>query len=323
MISKYAKVHVIIGIGLIVASVVCVIFITPNIAPEFSGSAKMHIEFLEEQEQKDITEKLVSVEYEATINQVSGKEYLITTRSLNEKEYAALKNILTDTVGEYEIKEYQSFSPSISAELLYKAIIALILAVVIIILYISFVFRKSSRPVASWKYGMAATLALIHDTIIPLGLFSVLAQFTTAAIDTLFVTALLATLGYSINDTIVVFDRMRDRLRMNREKNKKEDFNETVEYGVKNSLRRSVYTSVSTVTPLVLLFIFVSATKWFSIALFAGIVAGTYSSLFFAPSLLLLWQRYFPQKEKKEKQLSETEAAEKILRETIYNEDIL
>ena len=136
-------------------------------------------------------------------------------------------------------------------------------------------------------------------------------------------TALLATLGYSINDTIVVFDRMRDRLRMNREKNKKELFPDTVDYGVRSSLRRSLYTSVSTVTPLVLLFIFVSATQWFSIALFAGVVAGTYSSLFFAPSLLLLWHHYFPQKERKEKKLSETEAAEKMLRSSFQNEDIL
>ena len=207
-----------------------------------------------------ITE-LADIGFETAVKQVSEKEYTISTRSLSNEEYTILKHTITNAVGEYEIKEYQSFSSSISTELLYKAIIALIVAIIVIILYISFVFRKSSRPIASWKYGMAATLALIHDTIIPLGLFAILAPFTTATVDTLFVTALLATLGYSINDTIVVFDRMRDRLQVNREKNRKEDFNETIDYGVKNSLRRSVYTSVSTVTPLVLLFIFVSANQ--------------------------------------------------------------
>ena len=311
MIGKYAKLYVVIGIGMVIASVLCVIFIRPNIAPEFSGKAELYVEFNQEQEQGDVISGLANVGYKTAVNRLSKKEYTIAMRSLSEKEYITLKQTVTDTIGEYQIKEYQSFSPSISAELLFKAVVALIIAVIIIILYISFVFRKSSYPVASWKYGMAATFALIHDTIIPLGLFAILAPFTTATIDALFVTALLATLGYSINDTIVVFDRMRDRLQTNRDKGQKEEFNETIEYGVKNSVRRSIYTSVSTVTPLVLLFIFVSATKWFSIALFAGIVAGTYSSLFFAPSLLLLWQQYFPQKERREKQLSETEAAEK------------
>ena len=323
MIGKYAKLHVAIGIGLIVISGVCTIVIRPNVAPEFSGKAELHVAFSEEQMQGTVESGLANVGYATTVNRVSEKEYTITMRSLREEEYIALKQVITDTIGVYEIKEYQSFSPSISAELLFKAVIALIIAVIVIILYISFVFRKSSRPVASWKYGIAATFALMHDTAIPLGLFAILAPFTTATIDALFVTALLATLGYSINDTIVVFDRMRDRLQTNRDKGQKEEFNATVEYGVRHSLRRSVYTSVSTITPLVLLFIFVSTTKWFSIALFAGIVAGTYSSLFFAPSLLLLWQQYFPQKEKKEKQLSETEAAEKMLRETVYSDDVL
>ena len=104
---------------------------------------------------------------------------------------------------------YESFSPSISQELVRKALIALVAAMVLIILYISFVFKRVSRPVASWKYGLVAIVALVHDAIIPIGLFALLALFTSAAVDALFVTALLATLGYSINDTIVVFDRVQ------------------------------------------------------------------------------------------------------------------
>ena len=321
MVSKHAKIHAALGAALIGISIICIIVIRPNIAPEFSGSAEMQVVFNEAQEQ--VERRLGGAAYEIEIQRMSETEYLFTTQSLSAEEYNGLKTYITETVGAFEVQEYQSFSPSISKELLYKAIIALLAAVVIIIIYISFVFKKSSRPVASWKYGIAATFALLHDTIIPLGLFAIIAPFTTAAIDTLFVTALLATLGYSINDTIVVFDRMRDRLQINREKNRKEPFTETVDYGVRKSLRRSLYTSVSTVTPLVLLFIFVSVTKWFSVALFAGIIAGTYSSLFFAPSLLLLWHRYFPQKEQKQKALSETEAAEKMLRSSFHTEDLL
>ena len=321
MVSKYAKIHTYIGIGLIIASVICTIVIRPNIAPEFSGSAKLQVAFAEEQQ--DIATRFSDSGYEVTTQQTSTTEYTFTTRSLRAEEYSSLQAYITENIGEFEVKEYQSFSPSISRELLYKAVMALLAAVAIIIIYISLVFRKASYPVASWKYGITATFALLHDTIIPLGLFAIIAPFTTATIDTLFVTALLATLGYSINDTIVIFDRMRDRLRINREKNRKEEFTDTVEYGVRSSLRRSLYTSASTITPLILLFIFVEATQWFSIALFAGVIAGTYSSLFFAPSLLLLWHQQFPQKTQKVAKLSETEAAEKMLRESFHREETL
>ena len=315
--------HVIIGVLLIVVSVVSALVIKPNVAPEFGGSAELKISFSEVHTYQDVSAALEGSEYEVAVERDSEREYILTMRSLSADEYTVLRDTIAREVGEYEVREYQSFSPSISAELLYKAVIALVIAVIIIVLYISWVFRKSSRPVASWKYGIAATAALVHDTIIPLGLFSIIAPFTDAAVDTLFVTALLATLGYSINDTIVVFDRMRDRLQTNKNKNIKEEFAETVNYGVRYSLRRSIYTSVSTVTPLVLLFIFVEATRWFSIALFAGVIAGTYSSLFFAPSFLLLWQHFFPQKEKRESHLSETEVAEKMLRDTVYGDDVL
>ncbi len=321
MASKHAKIHASIGIGLIIVSIICTIVIKPNIAPEFSGSAKLQVVFTEAQQ--DVTTRFNDIGYEVMTHQTSATEYTFTTRSLSAQEYNSLQTHITENIGVFEVKEYQSFSPSISRELLYKAVMALLAAIIIIIIYISLVFKKSSHPVASWKYGITATLALLHDTIIPLGLFAIIAPFTTATIDTLFVTALLATLGYSINDTIVIFDRMRDRLRINREKNKKEPFADTVDYGVRSSLRRSIYTSVSTVTPLILLFIFVAATQWFSVALFAGIIAGTYSSLFFAPSLLLLWHQQFPQKKEKAKKLSETEAAEKMLRESFHNEETL
>ena len=323
MINKYTKIHTCIGAGLIIVSIVCTITIKPNIAPEFSGSAKLQAVFTEAQQNVETRLNTSDNEYEITTHQTSETEYTFTTQSLSAEEYSSLQTYITETIGTFEVKEYQSFSPSISRELLYKAVLALLAAIGIIIVYISLVFRKASYPVASWKYGIAATIALLHDTVIPLGVFAIIAPFTTATIDTLFVTALLATLGYSINDTIVIFDRMRDRLRINREKNKKEAFADTVEYGVKSSLRRSIYTSVSTVTPLILLFVFVAATQWFSVALFAGIIAGTYSSLFFAPSLLLLWHQKFPQKKQKIKTLSETEAAEKMLRETFHSEDVL
>ena len=301
MVSKHAKLHALIGIGLIITSIVCAVVISPNIAPEFSGRAKLHLIFTEQQRYERVVAGVSDSKYEITTEKITETEYVLNARSLSGDEYTALKANITEKIGEFEVKEYQSFSPSISKELLYKAIIALVMAVIIIIIYISFVFKKASHPVASWKYGVAATMALLHDTIIPLGLFSIIAPFTGAMVDTLFVTALLATLGYSINDTIVVFDRMRDRLQTNKEKKQKEEFDTVVEYGVRSSLRRSIYTSTSTVVPLLLLFLLVSATKWFSIALFAGVAAGTYSITLFRAVTITAMASTVPAKKEKRK----------------------
>ena len=184
-------------------------------------------------------------------------------------------------------------------------------------------FKGVSRPIASWKYGVVSIAALLHDVAAPLGIFALLAPFTSASVDALFVTALLATLGYSINDTIVIFDRIRDRLKTNMGKKHKENFGTVVDYGVRSSVRRSLYTSVSTVIPLALLIVLVPVTQWFGVALFVGVAAGTYSSLFFAPSLLLLWHRHFPQKEDGNRTKTDTEKAEDTLKDILQGQDVM
>ena len=319
MVGKHAQLHALIGGFLIVIFLLSTVIIRPEIAPEFSGRAYLRVIFDEPQEYGVVAEiggEGVSVE------RSDEREYAFSfAYALSGERYAELRDIIAGTVGPYTVVEYQSFSPSVSRELVRKSFIALFAASLIIIGYIAFVFRGVSRPVRSWKYGVVATVALAHDTLAPLGIFSLIAPFTSASVDTLFVTALLATLGYSINDTIVIFDRIRERLRAD-EKNR-EPFSSVVDRGVRDSLRRSVYTSVSTMIPLILLFVLVPVTKWFSVALFIGVAAGTYSSLFFAPSLLLLWNRYFPQREETAREPTDTEKAEEALRGTLYGSDTL
>ncbi len=322
-ISKYAHIHMGAGIALVVVFLLSVIAISPNVAPEFSGSAHLQVVFQSEQHSDEVAAALSPLPYAVAAEPLSETAYRFTSRALGDKEYISLLSHITDTIGVHTITEYQSFSPSISRELIRKAVIALIIASIVIVLYISFVFRGVSYPLASWKYGTVAILALFHDVIAPLGVFALLAPFTDAAVDTLFVTALLATLGYSINDTIVVFDRIRDRLTDNAAKKRKEDFAAVIDRGVRTSFRRSVYTSLSTVIPLIFLVSFVPVVQWFGIALFVGVVAGTYSSLFFGPSLLLLWHRYVPQKEEKWQEKNDTEKAEEALRDTLRNSDVI
>ena len=135
-----------------------------------------------------------------------------------------------------------------------KAFVAIGIVMLAIILFVAFAFRKVSKPVSSWKYGIIAIIALLHDIIIPIGIFSVLGFMVGSEVNALFVMALLAILGYSVNDTIVVFDRVRENLRLNRELNRKEDFELTVGKSLTQTYTRSINTSLTTAFVLLTLF---------------------------------------------------------------------
>jgi len=169
----------------------------------------------------------------------------------------------------------------------------MLIVVVAIILFIALAFRKVSEPVSSWKYGVIAIIALLHDIIVPVGLFALLGVVVSAEIDVLFVMALLAILGYSVNDTIVVFDRVRENLRTNSELNKKEDFELTVGKSLNQTYTRSINTSLTTLFVLLTLF-FLGApvTQNFALVLLTGVIAGTYSSIFLATPLLVVAERF-------------------------------
>lgn len=320
---KKIPVHAFLGAGFILVSLVCSLVIPYNVAPEFSGTANLSVLFEESVATGTLERAVLPLPFSVAVTPREANGYRFQSQSLSDEEYQTLLTTLTDAGGVYTVEEYQSFSPSISRELVRKAILAILFAMALIIAYISFVFRNTSPVMASWKYGTVAVIALIHDVAVPFGVFALISPLSGALIDTLFITAILATLGYSVNDTIVIFDRIRDRLRMNRDRKAKESFEESVRYGVRRSIRRSIYTSLSTVLPLTFLFLTVPTMKWFALALFVGVVAGTYSSLFFGPALLVLWHRLFPQKEKKEGKKDDTQRAEESLRVMLHNEDVL
>ncbi|MCK5475120.1 MAG: protein translocase subunit SecF [Candidatus Pacebacteria bacterium] len=188
-----------------------------------------------------------------------------------------------------EEKRFDSIGPVIGNELKSTAVLAIVIAIISIVLYIAWAFRKVSRPVSSFKYGIIATIALFHDVIITLGVFSVLGHLYNVEIGIPFVAALLAILGYSVNDTIVVFDRTRENLLRARD----DDFEKTVNKSVNETLIRSINTSFTTLLVLFTLLLFGGETiKYFIVALIVGITAGTYSSLFIASPLLVTWQKW-------------------------------
>ena len=189
---------------------------------------------------------------------------------------------------------YESVGPVIGKELTNKAWMAIIIASLAIVLYIAYAFRKVSRPVVSWKYGVAAIVALIHDITIVAGLFAVLGHFAGIEVDALFITALLTVLGFSVHDTIVVFDRTRENL----SKHYTADFEQVVNDSVNQTMSRSINTSLATLLVLIALFLFGGETiKYFVLALIAGIAVGTYSSIFVASPIVVDWHK-FDQKRK-------------------------
>jgi preprotein translocase subunit SecF len=218
--------------------------------------------------------------------------YIIRVRALTADEKVALENA-ESALGTMHEDQYTSVGPIIGTELLHKGLLALALVTICIILFIAFAFRAVSKPVASWKYGVVAIITLAHDVLIPTGLFAALGHFTGAEVDSLFIVGLLTILGISINDTIVVFDRIRENLALNEQHHKREAFAEVVGRSIMQTLARSINTSLTVVIVLAALFFLGPVTtKDFALTLIVGMIAGTYSSMFLASPLLVAWERW-------------------------------
>lgn len=218
--------------------------------------------------------------------------YILRQRDLSAQEKQNLETVL-GALGTMQEDQYTSVGPILGAELLRKGMIALVLVLVCIILFIAFAFRHVSKPVASWKYGVVAIITLMHDVLIPVGLFAFLGHFHGAEVDALFIVGLLTILGISINDTIVVFDRIRENLSVNARLGKHESFEHIVDHSIKQTLARSINTSLTVIIMLAALyFVGPSSTKDFALTLIVGMVAGTYSSIFLASPILVAWERW-------------------------------
>lgn len=227
---------------------------------------------------------------EFNVRQAGTDSFIIRTKSLSEIER---KEVVATLGG--EIKRIDTVGPILGEELKGKAIWSITLVLLAIILFITFAFRGVSRPISSWKYGVVAVIALFHDVIVPMGIFSFLGRNGGYEIDSLFVTALLVILGFSIHDTIVVFDRTRENLKTSGFGNSssKLKFEDVVGTSVTQTITRSINTSLTTVLALVALYFFGPVTtENFALALIIGIVVGTYSSIFIGSPLLVTWEKW-------------------------------
>lgn len=276
-----------------VASLVLLVRPGLSLGIDFTGGSLLEVTYSEERPSAErVTEEINKLPLGVfSLRKTGDNGFVLRTRDLRENERITLLESLTlGGEHEYEVDRFTSIGPIIGDELKKKAFVSIIIVITAITFFIAFAFRKVSEPVSSWKYGIIAIVSLLHDVLIPAGAFVVYSMITGAEVDTLFVTALLAILGYSINDTIVVFDRVRERLAYNRERRIREDFETTVGQGLSQTYTRSINTSLTTAIVLLMLFIIVGdATHHFAFTLLVGVIAGAYSSIFFAGPLLVVW----------------------------------
>lgn len=288
-IIKYRKIWYAFSLLIFIASLFAIFKFGLKQGIDFTGGALLEMEYAVKPDVLSIKQKIETLSLGNAVVQPSGdKNVIIRMRDLSEGEHQkVLSAVLSDGRGK-EIR-FDSIGPVIGKELKKKSITAMILVVVMIILYIAFAFRKVSKPVNSFYYGLMAVAALIHDVSLPAGVFAVLGHYYGVEVDTLFVTALLTVLGFSVHDTIVVFDRIRENLRDSGNKN---NFEVVVGASVNQTVSRSINTSLTVI--LVLLAIFFlggESTKYFSLALLIGVSIGTYSSIFLASPLLVTLQK--------------------------------
>jgi preprotein translocase subunit SecF len=296
-IIKHKKIFIGISIGLVVLSLAALSIFGLNIGIDFKGGALSEVVYKTTRPtQADLNKSLEALDLGGVLLQPTGElGYIIKTRDLSDAEHTLLLSALAQGKKETLTEiSFNSIGPTVGQELTRKAIVAVILISLVIICFIAFAFRKVSKPVSSWKYGLIAIVTLLHDVVIPVGLFVVLSHYYGAELDTLFVVAVLTILGLSVSDTIVIFDRIRENLK--HEVNvSKANFSTIVGNSLEQSFVRSICTSLTVILVLLALF-FVGpvTTRYFALMLTAGMFFGTYSSIFLASPLLVLvedWQK--------------------------------
>lgn len=276
---------------LLVGSVAALVLIPPTLSLEFTGGSLLEVSYTDtrpastELEQAVAPLNLTGI----SLRESGEKSVTVRTRTLSPEEHNALLLALSEN-GAAPLTEarFTSIGPSLGNELATKALYAIGAVVIAIMLYIAFVFRKVPKPVPAWGYGITAVAMLAIDIIVPSGFFAIYAHFTGAQVDTLFVIALLALLGYCINDVIVIFDRVREHLSRNEKVGQKQSFEEVVGRSITETLGRSINTALTVALTLIALIVVGSeTTRTFAVVMLVGVVAGTFSSICRSAPLLI------------------------------------
>ena len=308
---KHRKVFLSIAAVVVLGSIAIIATLGLNLGIDFTGGSLMEVSYQQRPDKVELsqnldTKGLGAYSLRETLDEEGRDGYILRTRDLSETERIDIESVLLAVGEDATVTRFTSIGPVIGQELKDKAVWAIVAVSLVIILYVAFAFSGVSYPVGSWLYGGITILALLHDVLIPTAVMALLGYFMGAEADVLFIMALLAVLGYSVNDTIVVFDRVRENLVQWRTEKKvkvistdgveREDiqytlqkpFAEIVGISVSQTLIRSINTSVTTLIALTTLyFIGGEVTQTFSLILIVGVIAGTYSSICIANPLLV------------------------------------
>lgn len=287
----------ILSLVIILPGIFSLIFYGLNLGVDFKGGTLLEYElssfasqnkFEKADVKEPIKQQFIARGIEvASITESSTNTYIIKTKPIDEKKITEVKKDLSEKYGKIEEVRVENVGPVIGAETTRNAFLAIILASVAIVLYLALAFRKVPKPTSSWRFGIVAVVALLHDVLVLVGIFSILGHFLGVEVDVLFITALLTVIGFSVHDTIVVFDRIRENL----PKYLSKKFTEVANISITQTLARSLNTSLTVVFVLLALLLFGGETiKWFVVALLIGIISGTYSSIFNATALLVVWE---------------------------------
>ena len=309
-VIKYSKIFLGIAVVVVLGSVSAVAALGLNLGIDFTGGALTEVAYTVRPDKGSVEEQLNTLDLggyslRQTVDDAGRDGFILRTRDLSENEHQQVESLVVSQGEGGEISRFTSIGPVIGQELKDKAVWAIGGVIVVIILYVAFAFAGVGKPVGSWVYGGITVLALVHDVLVPTALVALLGHFAGFEIDVLFVMAILAVLGYSVNDTIVVFDRVRENLVANRTEKRKKikeagvtreevtyklniPFEEIVGMSVNQTFTRSINTSLTTLIAIDALFVLGGeVTKSFALVLIAGVIAGTYSSIFLANPLLV------------------------------------
>jgi preprotein translocase subunit SecF len=278
------------------ASVVMLFAPGPKLSIEFTGGTLMELDLPAEHDTNEaLDEALRSFPQARTaienrsIARAKNDTFFLRTGTLTNEEHLALLAHLQTKLGDVKELQFTTIGPTVGQTLKRRALWALVVATVAIICYLALAFRKVPRSLSSWKFGIIAVIALLHDVTITAGIFTILSYTTTFQFDTLFATALLSIMGYSVNDTIVIFDRIRENLF---EEGRVRDFATLAEQSLKQTMTRTLNTGFGALIMLTTLFFLGSESiRWFILALVIGTIIGTYSSFFIATPLLVYWRK--------------------------------
>ncbi|MFA7714747.1 MAG: protein translocase subunit SecF [Candidatus Paceibacterota bacterium] len=290
---KYKNFFLVFSLLVIISCIALMIIWPLKPSIEFTGGSVLEIKYQDNRPAtQEVQDKIKDLGLgDVVIQQVEDKGLVLRMQSTSEEVEGIHQKVIEKLkeTGNFEEQSFEAIGPVVGRELYQKTVLLVIVSLTAMLLYIAFAFRNVPGPVSPWIYGLASFLMLVHDVVVPLGVFSILGKFYGVQVTIPIITALLTVVGYAINNVIVVYDRTRENLQRTRNIN----FAEIANLSINQTLSRQINTSLAVLFPLFAMY-FISgvALKYFSLALILGIITGTYSSIFLATPILVAWLNF-------------------------------